>query len=119
MSLRIHTFTVLNISIATYNKYGKDGGSQGGTIRLAGELSEQANKGLSEGVNQLELIYQKLLGSADEISHGDLYTLAGVVSIQVLGGPKIRWRAGRKDLDTPSPADTRIPHADMGSPAAT
>lgn len=33
------------------------------------------------------------------ISYGDLWTLAGVVAIEEMGGPKIKWAGGRKDKD--------------------
>jgi len=52
------------------------------------------------------------------ISYGDLYTLAGVVSIEEMGGPTIPWRAGRVDwLDgSKSPnKDDRLPDATKGS----
>jgi catalase (peroxidase I) len=32
-----------------------------------------------------------------EISYADLYTLASVVAIEEMGGPKVSWRPGRTD----------------------
>jgi cytochrome c peroxidase len=47
------------------------------------------------------------------ISYADLYTLAGVVAIQAMGGPAIPWRAGRTDAadGKASPPDGRLPDA--------
>jgi len=48
-------------------------------------------------------------------SYADLYTLAGVVAIESLGGPSIAWRAGRNDAgeDRITP-DGRLPNAETG-----
>lgn len=29
-----------------------------------------------------------------KLSHGDFYTLAGVVAVEAMGGPLVKWRAG-------------------------
>jgi len=107
-------------SSGTYDKISKTGGSQKGTIRFKEELSHGANAGLDIAVSWLEPIYKKY-NKNTALSCADLYTLAGVVAIEKLGGPKIPWRAGRSDsMDiadvTP---DGRLPDADKGNPMAT
>ena len=50
------------------------------------------------------------------ISYGDLWTLAGVASIQEMGGPKIPWRPGRIDgFAAQATPDGRLPDASQGS----
>lgn len=107
-------------SSGTYDKMSKTGGSQGGTIRFQEELAHGANAGLDNAVMWLEPIYKKY-NKISDLSYADLYTLAGVVAIQTLGGPKIGWRAGRVDsLDVKDVTeDGRLPDADKGSPAKT
>jgi len=52
-----------------------------------------------------------------EITHADLYTLAGCVAIEFLGGPKIPFNMGRSDHDNGSkcPANGRLPDAAQGA----
>jgi cytochrome c peroxidase len=53
----------------------------------------QANAGLKVVRDLLEPIKAKYPG----LSYSDLWTLAGVVAIQEMGGPQIPWRSGRLD----------------------
>ena len=55
------------------------------------------------------------------MSYADLFTLAGAVAIEAMGGPRIPWRAGRVDEcdDAKVPPDGRLPEADKGKPEAT
>ncbi|CAN0468328.1 unnamed protein product [Ascophyllum nodosum] len=100
-------------SSGTYDKISKTGGSQGGTIRFEQELADGANAGLANAVKWLEPIKNKYT----DISYGDLYTLAGVTAIEKMGGPKIKWRYGRKDNEVAAvPARGRLPAADKGNP---
>ena len=39
------------------------------------------------------------------MSYADLWTLAGVVAVEEMGGPTIPWKAGR--TDSPSPTTVR------------
>ncbi|KAI8146624.1 heme peroxidase [Fennellomyces sp. T-0311] len=93
----------------TYDKDTKTGGSNGATMRFAPEANHGANNGLHIARNILEKIHQKY----PEISYGDLWTLAGVVAIQELGGPTIPWRPGREDAITAQSCtpDGRLPDA--------
>lgn len=107
-------------SSGTYDAMSKTGGSQQGTIRFKEELAHGANAGLDYPVVWLEPIYSKYNKNTD-LSYADLYTLAGVVAIQQLGGPTIGWRAGRVDALDPSAVtpDGRLPDADKGSSEKT
>ena len=104
----------------TYDKMAKNGGSGGGTIRFREELAHGANAGLDLAISWMEPFYKKYNKDAD-LSYGDLYTLAGVTAIETFGGPKIAWRAGRKDSFDPADVtpDGRLPDADKGNPTAT
>jgi len=93
----------------TYSKYDKTGGSNGGRIRFAPESKWGANAGLDLFVKLLEPIKARFPG----ITYADLYTLAGAVAIEHMGGPKINWKPGRVDYvdGNSSPADGRLPDA--------
>jgi cytochrome c peroxidase len=96
----------------TYDKIKKDGGSDGGLQRFPPEASWGANAGLKYARDALEAVKAKFPG----LSYADLYTLAGAVAIEEMGGPKIVWRPGRSDAPDGkgSPADGRLPDADKG-----
>lgn len=107
-------------SSGTYDKMTKTGGSGKGTIRFKEELDHGANAGLDIAISWLEPIYKKYNKNTD-LSYADLYTLAGVVAIETMGGPKIGWRAGRQDSFDPKDVtpNGRLPDADKGSPEKT
>jgi len=93
----------------TFDKSTHTGGSNGATMRFHPEAAHGANAGLKIARDLLEPIKQQFPG----ITYADLYTLAGVVAIEELGGPKVPWRAGRSDAaDGKScPPDGRLPDA--------
>eukprot|EP00842_Homolaphlyctis_polyrhiza_P001691 jgi/Hompol1/2522/HPOL_000077-RA len=100
----------------TYDKHSKTGGSQGASMRFEPESSDGANAGLQHARAFLEPIKKK----HPAISYADLWTLAGVVSIEAMGGPVIPWRSGRKDYDPSTvrpaqiPPNGRLPDASQG-----
>jgi cytochrome c peroxidase len=51
------------------------------------------------------------------ISYADLWTLAGAVAIEAMGGPAIPWKPGRVDKPDGShcPPDGRLPDASLGA----
>ena len=45
-----------------------------------------------------------------------MYTLSGVVAIENMGGPNIKWRKGRVDYNKSTTVpDGRLPSADKGN----
>jgi len=66
-------------------------------MRFPGEYERTENYGLVDTVKLLQPIRDR--HAASGLQYGDLYTLAGVVAVEELGGPKVPWRAGRKDQD--------------------
>lgn len=101
----------------TYSSIDGTGGSNGGMIRFDPQKSWGANAGLDIAVSALEPIKEKY----PKISYADLYTLSGVVAVEMAGGPKIPYRLGRIDYEDGenSPEDGRLPDADKGSMAKT
>lgn len=100
----------------TYDCKSKTGGSNGATMRFEPECSWGANAGLQLARDFLEPIKKKY----QDLSYADLWTLAGVVAIENMGGPTIAWRGGRSDSSKPTTVpDGRLPNADMGSDSAT
>jgi cytochrome c peroxidase len=93
----------------TYSTFSKDGGSDGATMRFCPESRHGANAGLGVARDLLEPIKRR----HPEISYADLWTLAGSVAIEEMGGPKIQWRAGRTDAVSGDacPPDGRLPDA--------
>ncbi|KAL0309768.1 UNVERIFIED_CONTAM: L-ascorbate peroxidase 2, cytosolic [Sesamum radiatum] len=80
-------------SAGTYDWKTKTGGPFG-TIRHPAELSHEANNGLDIAVRLLEPIKQQF----PILSYADFYQLAGVVAVEVTGGPEIPFHAGRQNL---------------------
>lgn len=102
-------------SSGTYKKLDNTGGSYAGTMNYLPESTDGANAGLEYGRAFLLSIKEK----HEWISHGDLWTLGGVVAVQEAGGPKIKWRPGRVD-SPPNEADKipengRLPDASQGA----
>ena len=79
---------------------------------FAPESDHGANAGLKVVRDLLDPIKKQYPG----LSYSDLWTLAGVVAVQEMQGPKIGWRSGREDRTaehcTP---DGRLPDGDKGS----
>jgi len=96
-------------SAGTFDKTDGSGGSNGGRIRFHPELNWGANKGLDLAIKLLQPIKDKY----PSLTYADLFTLAGVVAIEEMGGPKINWVPGRSDFNDgkTSPPDGRLPDA--------
>lgn len=97
----------------TYDAKSGTGGSNGATMRFPPESVWAANAGLKVARELLEPIKQRF----PWITYADLWTLAGATAVEEMGGPHIRWRPGRKDLDdgTTCPPDGRLPDASQGA----
>jgi cytochrome c peroxidase len=93
----------------TYDKATNTGGSDGATMRFEPESQHGANAGLGVARDLLEPIKKRFPG----ISYADLYTLAGAVAIEEMGGPVIPWTPGRRDAASGAacPPDGRLPAA--------
>lgn len=96
-------------SAGTFDVKTKTGGPFG-TIRNHEELAHGANAGLLIAVKLLEPIKEKF----PVLSYADFYQLAGVVAVEVTGGPDIPFHPGRKDKPE-SPEEGRLPDATKGS----
>ncbi|XP_057449260.1 L-ascorbate peroxidase 3-like [Lotus japonicus] len=96
-------------SAGTYDVKTKTGGPYG-SIRNEQELNHAANMGLKIAVDLCEEVKAK----HPKISYADLYQLAGVVAVEVTGGPTIDFTPGRKD-SLESPPEGRLPDAKQGA----
>jgi catalase (peroxidase I) len=96
----------------SYDKASKTGGSNGATMRFKPESDHGANAGLAHARDRLEPVKKQF----PWITYADLWTLAGCVAIEEMGGPKIEWRAGRSDAADGKvcPPDGRLPDAAQG-----
>ncbi|KAL8133608.1 L-ascorbate peroxidase 3-like [Apium graveolens] len=93
----------------TYDAKTKTGGPNG-SIRNEQEIKHAANSGLQIAIQLCEEIKAK----NPRITYADLYQLAGVVAVEVTGGPSIDFVPGRKD-SLNSPEEGRLPDAKQGS----
>lgn len=98
---------------ATYDISSNNGGSNGATMRFVPEITDEGNNGLDIARGALEPIKQKY----PLISYSDLWTLAGKVAVEWMGGPEIHWKGGRVDHRTTEnvPPNGRLPFADKGA----
>ncbi|KAG2240779.1 hypothetical protein Bca4012_022190 [Brassica carinata] len=89
----------------TYDAKKKTGGPNG-SIRFNDELNRPHNKGLEKAVAFCEEVKAK----HPRVSYADLYQLAGVVAVEVTGGPTIQFTPGRKDAESPDEGDLPDPN---------
>ncbi|KAF3440320.1 hypothetical protein FNV43_RR18604 [Rhamnella rubrinervis] len=92
----------------TFDAKTKTGGPNG-SIRNEQELNHGANNGLKIALNFCEEVKAK----HPNITYADLFQLAGVVAVEVTGGPTIEFVPGRKD-SVESPEEGRLPDAKQG-----
>lgn len=96
-------------SCGTYDFKSKVGGPNG-SIRNPEELAHSANAGLVIAVDTLEPVHALF----PTITYADLYQLAGVVAVEITGGPTIDFVPGRKDTFK-TPKEGALPDAGKGS----
>nr|KJB32656.1 hypothetical protein B456_005G254100 [Gossypium raimondii] len=89
----------------TYDVSTKTGGPNG-SIRNEEEFTHGANSGLKIAIDFCEEVKAK----HPKITYADLYQLAGVVAVEVTGGPTIDFVPGRKDSNI-CPREGRLPDA--------
>ncbi|KAI3714168.1 hypothetical protein L1987_72762 [Smallanthus sonchifolius] len=94
----------------TYDVNTKTGGPNG-SIRTVEEYSHGSNNGLKIAIDFCEEIKSK----HPRITYADLYQLAGVVAVEITGGPTVDFVPGRKDSSI-SPKEGRLPNATKGAP---
>eukprot|EP00891_Asterochloris_glomerata_P008407 jgi/Astpho2/8407/Aster-01462 len=101
-------------SSGTYKKEDGTGGSNGATMRFRPEAEHSANAGLHVARELLEPVKKQF----PWISYSDLWTLAGCVAVEEMGGPHIEWSPGRSDKvdGAACPEDGRLPDASKGAP---
>ncbi|ESQ53617.1 hypothetical protein EUTSA_v10025911mg [Eutrema salsugineum] len=92
----------------TYDAQSKTGGPNG-SIRNEEEFNHGANSGLKIALDLCESVKAK----HPKITYADLYQLAGVVAVEVTGGPDISFVPGRKDSNV-CPREGRLPDAKQG-----
>ncbi|KAJ0021222.1 hypothetical protein Pint_32253 [Pistacia integerrima] len=96
-------------SAGTFDVKTKTGGPFG-TMKNPAELAHSANNGLDIAVRLLEPIKEQF----PILSYGDFYQLAGVVAVEITGGPEVPFHPGREDKPEPPP-EGRLPDATKGS----
>ncbi|CAN0918787.1 L-ascorbate peroxidase 3 [Linum grandiflorum] len=98
----------------TYDARTRTGGPNG-SIRHRNELSRVANSGINVAVDFCE----QIKAMHPRITYADLYQanlilLAGVVAVEVTGGPSIDFVPGRKDSTESTDEDGRLPNPNQG-----
>ena len=95
----------------TYDKSTNTGGSNGATMRFPLEANDGANAGLIHARDFLAPIKAR----NPYISFADLWIYASYVALEMMGGPVIEFRYGRKDLNEENcPPNGRLPVASQG-----
>ncbi|KAG2580548.1 hypothetical protein PVAP13_6NG354100 [Panicum virgatum] len=109
---RLSSFAVLCRwhDAGTYDVKTKTGGANG-SIRFEEEYTHGSNAGLKIAIDLLEPIKAK----NPKITYADLYQLAGVVAVEVTGGPTVEFVPGRRDSSV-CPREGRLPDAKKGAP---
>ncbi|XP_010516362.1 PREDICTED: L-ascorbate peroxidase 3, peroxisomal-like isoform X2 [Camelina sativa] len=92
----------------TYDAKSKTGGPNG-SIRNEEEYNHGANSGLKIAIDLCEDVKAK----HPKITYADLYQLAGVVAVEITGGPDINFVPGRKDSNACTD-EGRLPDANQG-----
>lgn len=100
-------------SSGTYDAASDTGGSNGAGMRYESEGGDPANAGLQHARVFLEPVKEKY----PWITYADLWTLAGAVAVEEMGGPAIPWKGGRTDFvdDSKNPPRGRLPDATKGA----
>lgn len=93
----------------TYDAKTRSGGPNG-SIRSELEYTHGGNAGMKIGIDMLDDIKTR----HPRVTYADIYQLAGVVAVEVTGGPDILFKPGRKDSLAVTP-DGRLPDANKGS----
>jgi L-ascorbate peroxidase len=96
-------------SAGTYDVSTKTGGPFG-TMKYKAEQDHAANNGLDIAVRLLEPIKEQF----PTLSYADFYQLAGVVAVEITGGPEVPFHPGRPDKTEP-PVEGRLPDATKGT----
>ena len=81
---------------ATHDKNAKfwpECGGAVGAVRFQAELRHENNKGLFKAIKLLEAVKSR----HEDVSWADLIQMAGVLAVEITGGPRIRIRYGRMD----------------------
>ncbi|XP_073011825.1 probable L-ascorbate peroxidase 4, peroxisomal [Typha latifolia] len=94
----------------TYDVNTKTGGPNG-SIRHEEEFNHGSNAGLKIAIDLCEPVKVK----HPKITYADLYQLAGVVAVEVTGGPTVDFVPGRRDSSV-CPKEGRLPDAKKGVP---
>jgi peroxiredoxin len=112
-SILHNTYQIHRHSSGTYDAETDTGGSNGAGMRYEAEGGDPANAGLQHARVFLESVKEK----HSWITYADLWTLAGVVAIEEMGGPTIPWKGGRTDYvdDSKLPPRGRLPDGAKGS----
>ncbi|KAK7744769.1 hypothetical protein SLS62_010072 [Diatrype stigma] len=104
-------------SAGTYCAATQTGGSNGAGMRYQKEGGDPANRGLQHARAFLEPVKRRF----PWITYADLWTLAAVVAIEEMGGPRgagaIPWKGGRSDFadDSRVPPRGRLPDGAQGA----
>jgi len=97
----------------TYDAKTKTGGSNGSGMRYEAEGGDPANAGLQHARAFLEPVKHQF----SWLTYADLWSLASVVAIEEMGGPRVPWQGGRTDFvdDSKIPPRGRLPDAAQGA----
>ena len=101
-------------SAGTFDSRYGTGGSNGALMRFEPEKSDPANAGLSIIYDMLHVVKKR----HPEVTFADLWSAAGSMAVEFLGGPRVPHAFGRQDFPAghPTPPNGRLPDASQGAP---
>jgi len=83
------------------------------TSRLASWSGAEKKLGANSGLDIVVRLLEPIKEQFPTFSYIDLYQMAGVVAVEVTGGPHIPFHSGREDMPEP-PKEGRLPDATKG-----
>ena len=100
-------------SAGTFDSRDGTGGSNGALMRFEPEKSDPANAGLSIIYDMLHVVKKR----HPEVTFADLWSAAGSMAVEFLGGPRVPHAFGRQDFPAghPTPPNGRLPDASQGA----
>ncbi|KAF7828977.1 L-ascorbate peroxidase 3 [Senna tora] len=84
---------MLRLALHYAGTYDPNDNIKGSTPNGSMKNEKELNQGLAEAVN----LFDEVKKECPKITRADLYQLAGIVAVEITGGPSIEFNAGRQD----------------------
>ena len=102
--------TLIRLAWHDAGTYDKNAGKWG--PRASMRFSPESDAGANAGLDEARALLAPVKQAVPELSIADIWQLAGVISVEMMGGPKVPFRVGRVDATSAAecaPAGTLLP----------